>query len=748
MKNRVPRFATLFLTLLLILPTLCMSVSAEHLQEYWPLQAAYMSAVESGDEDALLEACEGVMALYGKRNDVDARLATYALAQKAAAIYENRGMYSEALRCYECYLDCLTYLKKHHTEKDYTELIRYANAFIEQYSYLEPVVYAASAESDAIPYYGAKGEPKAGTYIGMSGSENYSAARDNAYLLYVQFFNESAKSFSWQLPDDDTDYVLELAWNVPNSNMDDMKKINSGEYDAYIIENLTYLASVDCKTVLLRFGAEVNVWDCNTTYAKNGTLEAFKSAFKDAFRRIAKLRDTYAPDVAMVYSPNDISNLYVTPLDFYPGDDVVDWVGLSTYVNPSTQASNTFGSMNDALYKRGKYANQIIKIKEIVDLFGDRKPIMISECGFSYIYDNKAVDPAFSEGKLNYFYAYVNMVFPQVKAVFYFNTNHNKNQYKLFEESGIAISAAGNMPQTYLDAVSQNVSMASTMTGTPKSYVPVTALDEVTDTLQLSLFAYYPGGEPITVTYTFDGKQAAKTSDAPYAVSLDKAYLTQGRHTLSVKSVCGKTVYEKNYVVYMSQNGRVRVTEPDLTDVKTTYWGYPYIAYCVAEGFFDGFCDSNFEAQSVVTRSMFVMMLGRAAGIDPTAYAAPEAFTDVAKDADYAPYVTWALENGITKGTTETTFGPNDKLTRDQACAFLVRYCVNANIALGSAEGAEPFADDAKIQAWAKSDIYTARSAGIISGKDGNRFDPKGELTREQIAVILKNFHEKFVIAK
>ena len=134
------------------------------------------------------------------------------------------------------------------------------------------------------------------------------------------------------------------------------------------------------------------------------------------------------------------------------------------------------------------------------------------------------------------------MVFPQIKAVFYFNTNYGKNQYKIFEKTGVSVPAAGNMPRVYLDAVKSNIGMSSSLTGKAKSYVPVTTLDEVTDTLDLSLFAYYPGGEPITVTYTFDGKTVATISDAPYALSLGRAYLTQGRHTLSVKSVCGQTV--------------------------------------------------------------------------------------------------------------------------------------------------------------------------------------------------------------
>ena len=67
-----------------------------------------------------------------------------------------------------------------------------------------------------------------------------------------------------------------------------------------------------------------------------------KKQYIAAFRKISTLRNTYAPDVAMMYSPNDISNMYVSHTDFYPGDEYVEWVGISSYMNMSSGANNTW----------------------------------------------------------------------------------------------------------------------------------------------------------------------------------------------------------------------------------------------------------------------------------------------------------------------------------------------------------------------------------------------------------------------
>ncbi len=707
---------------------------------YWALQAAYNAAVETPDPEDDIPACEGIIEYY---KALDSETACYRVISpllRLVKLYEERGRFADAHRLYKMYQQLYTYLDEH-TDKDCSESLRYAEAFLAQYAFTEPTVYTTAKSPADVPYFGAPGEPKVGTYAGMCGV--YDPAVTNAYLLYVQFTTETIRSFSYRLPKNAPHYLLEIAWNTSDHTIEYFESIANGSQDEYIKADLDFLATLEGCDILIRFGAEVNEWEANTTYAANGRLEEFKAAYIAAFRHLSDMVHTAVPGVAMVYSPNDISNMNVTPMDFYPGDAYVDWVGLSSYQNLSKDAIWTYGSMNDAYYCRGVYENQIIKLGKIVSLFGDRKPILISESGFMYKSDKSEQTMAHATERMRLFYAYVNMVFPQIKAIFHFNTNYGGEYYKLFD--GAIEAPVNTLADEYLTGLSTNVPIASLLKGDAEGYTRLTTLHEKRDQLNLAVFASYPGNPTVTVTYTWDGKTVGKTDVAPYAGTVEKEYLTEGRHTLCVTTVCKASTYEQVYVVYVRSDGTVWVTEGDLTDVPENNWAYPYVSYCVGEGFFDGMTEQAFLPTKSVTRADFVMLLGRAAGIDPASFGAPD-FRDVPKGAVYAPYVAWAKEAGVTAGVSETEFAPDVVITREQICAMLVRYCVNVGLLSGDPPvDYEAFADNDDIASYFVDAVYTARREGIVNGKDGNRFDPKAKLTRQEIAVILKNFHTGFI---
>ena len=209
----------------------------------------------------------------------------------------------------------------------------------------------------------------------------------------------------------------------------------------------------------------------------------------------------------------------------------------------------------------------------------------------------------------------------------------------------------------------------------------------------------------------------------------------------------GKTDKTEDYILYVSSDGIIRCESQDLTDIPQNHWAYPYISYCMQENFFDGMLTSKFVPERKVTRAAFVTLRGRAAGINPDYYG-PSGFTDVSESQYYAPYVTWAKEAGVTSGTGDgTTFSPNTVITREQICTMLVRFCDNTGIALPDPDGSK-FNDDKEIDSWYQDGVYTAKTAGIVSGKGDNLFDPNAELTRQEIAVILQKFHINFIRTK
>ena len=713
-------------------------------RHYWKLQTAYNAAIASEDPDAITAACEDIIAYYADLWDTTACDRVIVPILQAAKIYEEQGRFDDALRLYREYQRCYLTLKELTGEPN-EEPLRFAQALLDAYAYTDPEIYVYAGDPADVPYYGAKNEPVAGTYVGMCGY--YEEGLSNAHLLYTQFETETIRGFSYLLPKTNERYTLEAAWNIHTDYTKDgaieyLNGIADGKHDSYIIADLKYLNTLDQCNVLLRFAAEVNDWSISTKYAEEGRLEEFFDAFKRAFRRIHDLAEQYAPKVAMVYSPNDISGMYVTHEDFYPGDEYVDWVGFSSYGNQSENTVGTFGSLTDAYYKRGMYTNHMVKIKDIVDTYGDRKPIMVSECGFMYHSDKEGSvqTEAYAAERMQYFYSYINMLYPQVKAVFYFNTNFGDNHYCLFGEK----DHNDTLAELYRTTTAQNLPISALLSGEQGGYTRLTTLCEKRDDLNLSLYAAYPGNPEMKVTYVLDGKVVTETAAVPYTAHIGADLLTEGRHTLSVKLQVQQTTIVKDYVIYVSSDGVVRAGESDMTDIPQGSWAIPYVSYCLQEGFFDGMTQAAFAPTKEVTRADFVMLLGRAAGIDPADYGTSD-FADVDPSADYAPYVTWAKEVGVTAGTGDgTTFSPDAVISREQVCTMLVRYCDKAGIALPTPDGSK-FNDDAEIDTWYQDGVYRAKTAGIVNGKPGNLFDPNALLTRQEIATILTNFHKSFI---
>lgn len=108
------------------------------------------------------------------------------------------------------------------------------------------------------------------------------------------------------------------------------------------------------------------------------------------------------------------------------------------------------------------------------------------------------------------------------------------------------------------------------------------------------------------------------------------------------------------------------------TDVSRDDYFFDAVLWAVENGITSGTGAATFEPNKVCTRAEMVMFLWRAAG-KPEPISKENQFTDVTESDDFYKAVLWAMERGITRGTDVTTFGPSDTCTRAQAAAFLYR---------------------------------------------------------------------------
>lgn len=165
------------------------------------------------------------------------------------------------------------------------------------------------------------------------------------------------------------------------------------------------------------------------------------------------------------------------------------------------------------------------------------------------------------------------------------------------------------------------------------------------------------------------------------------------------------------------------------TDVSAKAYHFDAVAWAVKNKITSGQSDTLFAPDASCTRAQMVTFLWRANGSpEPTVTELP--FTDVAADAYYAKAVLWAVENGITTGTSDTTFDPDCVVTRAEAVTFLWRSAGNP-----AAEG-KLFADVESTKYYAEA-VRWAVANGVTKGVSDTSFAPGSACTRAQIVTFL-----------
>lgn len=152
------------------------------------------------------------------------------------------------------------------------------------------------------------------------------------------------------------------------------------------------------------------------------------------------------------------------------------------------------------------------------------------------------------------------------------------------------------------------------------------------------------------------------------------------------------------------------------------------VIWAAANGITNGVGNGLFGVDALCTRAQAVTFLWRAAG-SPAPEISAMPFTDVPVGSYYYDAVLWAVENGIAKGTSETTFGPDASCTRAQIVTFLYR-------AFGTPAGGAAFADTTPNAYYAEA-VRWAVSTGVTTGTSNTTFSPNADCTRAQIVTFL-----------
>lgn len=165
-------------------------------------------------------------------------------------------------------------------------------------------------------------------------------------------------------------------------------------------------------------------------------------------------------------------------------------------------------------------------------------------------------------------------------------------------------------------------------------------------------------------------------------------------------------------------------------DVSKSSYYYDAVTWAVENGVTDGTGSNAFSPDKACTRAEIVTFLWRAAG-KPAAKSSVNPFTDVSKSAYYYDAVLWAVEAGITQGTSATTFSPDKTCSRAEAVTFLFR------AASGKASsGTVPFTD-VPANAYYKDAVLWAVAENVTQGTGSSTFSPDKTCSRAEIVTFL-----------
>ena len=223
--------------------------------------------------------------------------------------------------------------------------------------------------------------------------------------------------------------------------------------------------------------------------------------------------------------------------------------------------------------------------------------------------------------------------------------------------------------------------------------------------------------------------------DQTFTITPDKGYAVanvkiDGKSIGAVKSYTFENVRRTHTieVIFMKANGNPQTGV--FVDVATGSYYEAAVDWAVENGITKGTDDTHFFPDGICTRAQAVTFLWRAAGSpEPKTNTMP--FTDVNAGSYYYDAVLWAVENGITKGTSDTTFSPNMTCSRAQIVTFLWRS--EKSPAAGTAN---PFAD-VKSTAYYAGAVLWAVENDITKGTTNTTFSPDADCTRAQIVTFL-----------
>jgi len=179
------------------------------------------------------------------------------------------------------------------------------------------------------------------------------------------------------------------------------------------------------------------------------------------------------------------------------------------------------------------------------------------------------------------------------------------------------------------------------------------------------------------------------------------------------------------------------------SDVPDEIWYREPVVFVYEHEIMTGKNDTTFAPEEKLSRAEFATILYRMAGEPDISY--EDIFPDVPENLWYTDGIMWAYQNGIVTGHGDNTFRPSDKITREQMALMMYRYADYLGCDVGDETSLDEYPDADSVSSYAQQAMNWAVGNGIITGKnEGKMLDPQGQASRAECATIIMRFMQRY----
>lgn len=270
---------------------------------------------------------------------------------------------------------------------------------------------------------------------------------------------------------------------------------------------------------------------------------------------------------------------------------------------------------------------------------------------------------------------------------------------------------------------------------------------QIRDVFDIGVALRRPGAADSALT-SFDRELEIELPYTP-ADSEDPGIITALRLTggAAVQNMCGRFDAAAGTVVFrtrhLSQYAPLSLNV-EFSDVPQTHWAGVYIKTLAAKGIVGAKAAADkYRPDEPITRAEFARYLTTALGVVDDS--APLLFSDVNSAGDDRIYIASAAKYGIVNGIGDGKFGPDMTITREDAAVMLTRALTQVYLEKGvtSQRMKLTFADAGRIASYAADAVANSVWNGLMDGKSGNLFDPKGSITRAEAATVIYRLYNR-----